>query len=141
MNEHTRWELRSTLMPDVILAAITAFTVDRPRIWKETSHPQVYQVHEVGPEWADVTEGDPFAWSREHYDWSQPGIVTLRQLDSNVADPSGGHIEYRVTADGPGSVIRCERRRAFRSTWTGLIAGSYMRLFGPWICAVSSMPL
>jgi hypothetical protein len=38
----------------------------------------VYQVHEVGPDWAEVTEGSKIAggvWAWERYEWSAPGVV------------------------------------------------------------------
>ncbi len=133
MIEHTTWELRSALRPDAVVAALTAFDDDRVRIWRETSHADVYRVHEVGSDWAEVTEGIPFAWSRERYDWSVPGVVTLRQLDSNIALPAGGLIVYGIEADGTGSRIRCDRHRTFRPTRSGRMAGTYMRLFALWI--------
>jgi len=38
--------------------------------------------------WADVTEGNPWpiglVWERLHYDWSQPGIITGKVIDSNI---------------------------------------------------------
>lgn len=97
MKEHTRWVLRSGLTPDAIVAALTTFTDDRVRIWRETSHPAVYGVHEVGAGWAEVTEGVPYAWSRERYDWSVPRIVSLRQLESNIAIPTEGRISPDLT--------------------------------------------
>jgi hypothetical protein len=133
VKEHTRWVMRSDLSPDAIVAALTTFSDDRARIWRETSHPDVYHVHEVGPDWADVTEGVPSAWSRERYDWSVPGVVTLRQLDSNIAIAADGLIEYRIEPDGTGSVVHCDRRRSFRPTRAGRLAGTYMNVFGSWI--------
>ena len=131
MREHTRWTLRTGLSTTAVIDAITDFGPDRARIWPETSHPAVYVVHEVGDTWAVATEGVPHAWSRERYDWSEAGRVTLEQLDSNVALP-GGRIEYTVTGvNGGGSSIACDRQRTFRGTPRGVIAGTYMRLFGP----------
>ena len=114
VNERTRWTCGRACRPTSCRRALTVFNDDRARIWRETSHPDVYRVHELGPDWADVTEGVPYAWSRERYDWSEPGIITLRQLDSNIAVPSEGLIEYRIEADGSGSLMRCDRRRTFR---------------------------
>ena len=131
--EHTSWTLASSLHPDRVLAALVDFSDERPRIWPETSHPGVYRVHAIGDTWAEVTEGVPFSWSRERYDWSTAGMVVLDQLDSNVAIPAEGRIVYMVTvgAPGDGSDIRCDRRRSFRFTPRGLIAAAIMRTVGP----------
>jgi hypothetical protein len=133
IREHTIWTLTSSLPADRVIAALIAFSDERKRIWAETSHPAVYRVHAVGDTWAEVTEGVPFSWSRERYDWSTPGVVTLNQLESNVAIPAEGRIVYTVTAAGSedSSHIRCDRRRTFRSTPRGLLAGTIMRTLGP----------
>lgn len=131
LREHTTWALDSTLSDDRVVAAIVDFGPDRPRIWPETSHPAVYRVHEVGSTWAEVTEGVSFAWSRERYDWSVPGMVALEQIDSNVAVPADGRIAYAVTSTGSGCHIECDRRRTFRATPRGLVAWSIMRTIGP----------
>ena len=127
--ERTTWVLDSTLKPADVLAALVYFGPDRPRIWTETTHPKIYRVHEVGSTWAIVTEGVPSAWSRERYDWATPGIVTLAQLDSNVALP-GGRIRYTIEASARGSRIACDRARTYLATPDGLLAGIFMRLAG-----------
>lgn len=83
--EETRYELTVSASSADVLLALTDFGPMRPQIWPETSHPRVYRIYEVGGVTADVTEGVPQAWSRERYDWSQPGTVTLTQIDSNVS--------------------------------------------------------
>jgi hypothetical protein len=133
IREHTIWTMTSSLPPDRVIAALIDFSDDRRRIWAETSHRAVYRVHAVGDTWAEVTEGVAFSWSRERYDWSAPGVVTLDQLESNVAIPADGRIVYTVTAagSGVGSHIRCDRRRTFKSSPRGLVAGAIMRTVGP----------
>jgi len=128
--ERTRYELRVDASPHEVIAALVDFGPERRRIWRETSHPAVFRVHRIGDREAEVTEGVPFAWSRERYDWSIPGIVTLTQLDSNVA--RNGLIRYDIQAAGAGSLIRCERYREFHGI-RGRIAGTLMTLAGPWI--------
>lgn len=81
------------------------------------------------PKWAEVTEGIPFSWSRERYDWSTPGRVVLDQLDSNVAFP-GGRIAYTITDSSGGCTVACDRLRRFRHIPRGLLAGTIMRLVG-----------
>ncbi len=121
--ENTRYELSVPFPPDVVLGALLDFSDRRPRVWPETSHPAVYEVHSLDATHAEVTEGVPFAWSRERYDWSEPGVVRLTQLDSNVA--RNGSIQYRVEASGAGTRIVCDRHRAFFG-WRGRLAGLLM---------------
>lgn len=128
--ERTHWELDTHLSVEAVTGALIDFSPRRQVIWKETSDPAVYRVHAVGDVWAEVTEGVSYAWSRERYDWSVPGVVTLTQLDSNIAEPVGT-IRYTITPlpDG-GSRIACERYRVFRGP-RGVLAGILMVVLGP----------
>jgi hypothetical protein len=127
--EHTRWQLDTSLSPEAVIAALVDFSPRRQVIWKETCDPAVYRVHAVGDTWADATEGVAYAWSRERYDWSEPGLVTLTQVDANIAEPVGT-IRYTITSlpDG-GARITCVRYRAFRGP-RGRVLGTFMVLFG-----------
>lgn len=127
--EHTTWALETSMPLDAVLAAIVDFGPNRARIWSETAHPAVLEVHALGETWAEVTEGVPSAWSRERYDWSAPGVVTLTQEDSNVAQP-GGTIHYTLTPTRLGTRIACDRRRTYVVSLDGLVAGTFMRLAG-----------
>jgi hypothetical protein len=128
--EHTRWVLDSPLPVDVVVAALVDFSPRRQVIWKETCDPAVYRVHAVGETWADVTEGLSYAWSRERYDWSVPGVVTLTQLGGNVVE-AVGTIRYEITPrPGGGARIVCERYRRFRGP-RGRLLGTFMVLLGP----------
>jgi hypothetical protein len=130
--EHTRWQLDTPIAADAVIAALVDFSARREEIWKETCDPAVYRVHGVGHTWAEVTEGVSYAWSRERYDWSVPEVVTLTQLDSNIADPVG-RIHYSIASlpDG-GARIVCERYRVFRGL-RGWALGTFMVVFGPQI--------
>ena len=125
--EDTCYELTVPATPGDVLLALTDFGPLRPQIWPETSHPRVYRIHEVGGDTADVTEGLPRTWSRERYDWSQPGIVTLTQIDSNVS--RDGVIRYRLTPSAGGTRIVCERHREFYGL-RGRLAGTVMTTLG-----------
>ena len=130
--EHTRWQLDTSLTADQVVAALVDFSPRREVIWKETCDPAVYRVHAVGHTWAEVTEGVAYAWSREHYDWSVPEVVTLTQLDSNIAEPVG-RISYTVASlPHGGARVVLERYRVFRGP-RGRVLGTFMVLFGPWI--------
>ena len=127
--EHTHWELHTPLSVEAVTDALIDFSPRREVIWKETCDPAVYRVHEVGPTWADATEGVSYAWSRERYDWSIPGLVTLTQLEGNIVDPVGT-IRYEITPrPGGGATIVCERYRRFRGG-RGRVLGTLMVLFG-----------
>ena len=129
LTERTHWELDTPLSVDAVTDALVDFSPRRELVWRETCDPAVYRVHEVGPTWADVTEGVSFAWSRERYDWSVPGLVTLTQLEANIARPVGT-IRYEITArPGGGSRIVCDRHRVFRGP-RGMVLGMFMVLLG-----------
>jgi hypothetical protein len=127
--ERTRWQLDTPLSAGAVLSALVDFSPRRQVIWKETCDPAVYRVHAVGRDWAEVTEGVSYAWSRERYDWSVPEVVTLTQLDANVAQPVGT-IRYTIASlpDGGARVV-CERYRVFRGA-RGRVLGTFMVLFG-----------
>lgn len=127
--ERTRYEMTVPITAATAIAALTDFGENRSRVWPETSHSKVFRLHSLGPTWADVTEGVPFSWSRERYDWSEPGLVRLRQTDSNVALPVGT-IEYRLTDTPVGCEVICERFREFKPTPRGHIAHLIMSRFG-----------
>jgi hypothetical protein len=78
-------ELGSPLSPEAVLAKLVDFSERRPELWPAIDA-DVYRVHDVGDDWADVTEGtDVFGgiWARERYDWSEPGVVRATIQDSN----------------------------------------------------------
>ena len=125
--ERTRYELTVDLPPSRVIATLVDFGQNRVRIWRETSHPRVYRLHRLSEHQAEVTEGVPFAWSRERYDWSESGVVRLTQLESNVA--RNGIIQYEVRAAGRGSAIHCERYREFYGLRSRIV-GTFMVAFG-----------
>jgi hypothetical protein len=89
--------------PERFVAALTDFGPDREKVFGN-SQGSYLKVHEVGPDWAEVTEGSTAGggiWQRYRYDWSTPGEVRLEVLDSN-AFGKGSYWHYRVTPDGSG---------------------------------------
>lgn len=92
--------------PERFVQALTDFGHDRAVIWGN-SRPEYLTVHDLGPSWADVTEGSPAGggiWQRYRYDWSTPGLVRLEVLDSNAFGP-GSVWEYRLTGDPTGTRV------------------------------------
>ena len=100
-------EVTTTTPPEVILGALTDFSPRRPELWPNLS-PKLYQVHSVGQDEAEVTEGTAVlggVWERTHYDWSEPGVVLIEVEDSN-AFATGSWWRYQVEPVGSGSRVR-----------------------------------
>lgn len=120
----------SDLPDDKVLAAITDFTEHRPTLWPNID-PGVYKVHELGGDWADVTEGSSIAggvWAHEHYDWSTPGVVRATLQESNIF--KSGFWEMRVsTVNGKTRIEILQDRQA--KGLKGLLLGAMMTLMGP----------
>ncbi len=92
--------------PERFVAALTDFGGDREELFGN-SHNGYLTVHELGPDWADVTEGSSAGggiWQRTRYDWSTPGEVRLEVLDSN-AFGKGSYWRYRISPDGSGGCV------------------------------------
>jgi len=68
----------SDLPPETILAAALDFSPRRAQLWPDV-HVEYLQVHELGEDHADVTEGNPwpigYVWERLRYDWSDPRAI------------------------------------------------------------------
>ena len=89
--------LETAIPAQRVLAAAVDFSEGRPEVWPNISR-RFYNVHDVGENCADVTEGSDTMggiWARERYDWSVPGTVRATVQDSNVFQP-GGTWEIRI---------------------------------------------
>jgi len=85
----------TTATPEQFVAALTDFGPDRSKIWGASDNGYL-KVHNRGPAEADVTEGSRGVWERLHYDWSDPGHITLTTTDSNTWGGNSGHT-YTLT--------------------------------------------
>jgi hypothetical protein len=115
---------------ETVLAAITDFTSRRPEIWPNID-PNVYRVHELGADWADVTEGSKIAggvWARERYDWSVPGVVRATLQESNIF--ASGFWEMKVIATDGRTHIEIHQDRQAKG-FKGRLLGAMMALMGP----------
>jgi hypothetical protein len=128
--EDTHFELHLRCSAAEALEALNDFSPLRPRIWPETSDPRVYRIHCLGVDEAEVTEGTRSTWSRERYDWSVPGVVTLTQLDSNISH--NGTIRYQIIEEEGGTRIVCDRHREFYGA-RGRLAGTLMTALGAFV--------
>lgn len=103
-----RYAADGAISPEQFIAALTDVGDRRPQVWPNLDA-KLYRLHERGDTWADVTEGTDVlggVWAREHYDWSEPGHVRLRLVESAHFRPRTT-IESRVTP-GPGGGCHVE---------------------------------
>jgi hypothetical protein len=101
------FELTTTVAPERFIAALTDFSPARAETWPNVDAEHL-KVHEVGPTWADVTEGSSLAggvWERNRYDWSTPGMVRVLTSESNTWRPGSSWL-YMVEPAGTGSHIK-----------------------------------
>jgi hypothetical protein len=85
----------STLSPEQFIAGLTDFGPGRSEVFAKSADDYL-QVHHVGSDNADVTEGSGGVWERLHYDWSDPHRVVLTTTDSNVFGGKSGYV-YTLT--------------------------------------------
>ncbi len=124
------FEVSSGVPPERFIQALTDFSPARAELWPNVDA-QHLQMHEVGDDWADVTEGSSFAggvWERNRYDWSEPGTVRVETVESNTWKPGSSWL-YRVEPAGTGSRIRVSVDRR-PSTLKGRLVVVLLALFG-----------
>ncbi len=99
---------RTIISAEQFVAALTNFGPERGTIWGN-SQPTHFVLHGICANEAEVTEGSKVfggVWERVHYDWSIPGIVKIRTIDSNIwANDSGWHYKLEQADDGNGILI------------------------------------
>lgn len=117
------FELSTNLSPEEVVRVLTDFSPRRAEVWRNIDQAHL-KVHDKGPGWADVTEGNSLAggvWERNRYEWGkEPGRVTIKTLDSNVWTPGDGW-DYRVTPASGGSRISVDVTRHGRGAKGALI--------------------
>lgn len=85
----------TTSTPEQLLAALTDFGPGRSKLFGNSAD-EYLEVHDQGPDHADVTEGSGGIWERLAYDWSDPHRVVMTTTDSNVWGGASGHT-YTLT--------------------------------------------
>lgn len=124
-----RFHLDSSLAPSEALAVLTDFGPSRVKDWP-TIDADHFAVHEVGDNWAEVTEGTSAAWERERYEWdAQAGRVTITTLDSKLFGPGGGWV-FQLTPQHGGTRVDVELTRQPK-TVKGKILASLLPLVAP----------
>jgi hypothetical protein len=107
------FEVESPAGPETVLANLVDFGERRPQLWPAID-PDVYEVHRVGEDWAEVTEGTDVMggiWARERYDWSEPGVVRATIQDSNFWHPGGTWTLRAERGSNGGSRLSVTRDR------------------------------
>ena len=91
----------TTSTPEQFVAGLTDFGPGRSELFGRSADGYL-EVHDQGPDYADVTEGSGGVWERLHYDWSDPNHVVLTTTDSNLWGGASGHT-YTFTSQSNGT--------------------------------------
>ena len=91
----------TTATPEQFVAGLTDFGPGRAELFPNSADDYL-EVHDKGPDSADVTEGSKNIWERLHYDWSNPNRIVLTTTDSNVWGGASGHT-YTLTTKPDGT--------------------------------------
>lgn len=125
---HVIVEKDTRLPPDEIIGALTDFSERRLDLWPNIDR-KYYQVHQVSTAAAEVTEGSNGIWERTRYDWSEPGKVRIRVVESNTFRP-GSYWLYSVEPRREGgSHVHLEFLRRPRNA-KGLVVSALLSLAG-----------
>jgi hypothetical protein len=117
----TRFTVHTSLSPAETMNLITDFGPDRATRWPNVDEAH-FQVHDQGPDWAEVTEGNSMGWERERYSWdSAAGTVSIDTLDSNLWDTGSGW-RYVLTPAAGGTDLEVTLTRLPRSFKGRLVA-------------------
>ncbi len=124
-----RFRVITPLPPDRVLGVLTDFSDRRPVIWPNIDHGH-FRVHDQGPGWAEVTEGNVLAWERNRYEWNAgAGEVIVTAVESDSWAP-GSQWRYRLQPSAAGGtqvdVTVVRTGRGLR----GRLLGSVLSVFG-----------
>lgn len=110
----TQFTVHTALSPGDVMTVFTDFGADRARRWPNVDEAH-FTVHERGPDWAEVTEGNSLGWERERYSWdAEAGTVTIETLDSNLWAPGSGW-RYQLTPADDGTDVHVTLTRVGKS--------------------------
>jgi hypothetical protein len=124
----TRFTVRTSLSPSDAMALITDFGPDRATAWPNVDEAH-FKVHEQGPGWAEVTEGNAMGWERERYSWdAAAGTVAIDTLDSNLWGPGSGW-RYELSPAAGGTDVQVSLTRVPKS-FRGRLVGALIPIVG-----------
>jgi hypothetical protein len=119
----TRFTVHTSLSPSEVLGLFTDFGPDRTSRWPNVDDAH-FKVHNLGPDWAEVTEGNAMGWERERYSWdAAASTVAIDTLDSNLwGQGSGWHYELTPAAGGTDVHVTLTRvPKSFRGRLIGAL--------------------
>jgi hypothetical protein len=118
----------TSLSPQEAIRRLTDFGPNRAETWPNVEAGGV-KVHDRGPDWADVTEGNRFAWERERYQWdTESGTVSSVTTDSNVWQ-SGPAWSYRLIPQPSGTRVDVTAHREGKGL-KGKLVGALLSIIG-----------
>lgn len=124
----TQFTVHTSLSPSEVLGLLTDFGPDRASQWPNVDDAH-FKVHELGPDWAEVTEGTGLGWERERYSWDAgAGTVTIDTLDSNLWGPGSGW-RYELTSVSGGTDVQVTLTRV-PSSFRGRLVGALIPILG-----------
>ena len=124
-----RFHFTSSLNPSQVREALTDFGPSRPAAWPSIDA-EHFIVHEIGDNWAVVTEGTASAWERARYEWEPNGDrVTITTQDSKLFGPGGGWV-FQLIPEGTGTRVHVELTRSPKAL-KGMLLASLLPLIGP----------
>ena len=116
----------TTLTPEQYIAGLTDFGLGRAKLFGNSAD-EYLKVHYKSATHADVTEGSGGIWERLLYDWSDPTLVVLTTIDSNVWGGASGHT-YTFTRHSDGTtdidVAVVREGKNLKGQLLGLVLGS-----------------
>jgi hypothetical protein len=124
----TQFTVHTSLSPSEVLGLLTDFGPDRASHWPNVDDAH-FKVHELGPDWAEVTEGTAIGWERERYAWdAAAGTVTVDTLDSNLWGPTSGW-RYKLVRAAGGTDVQVRLTRVPNSL-RGRLIGALIPILG-----------
>ena len=124
----TRFTVHTGLSPSEVLDLFTDFGPERASRWPNVDAAH-FKVHELGPDWAEVTEGNAMGWERERYSWdAAAGTVAIDTLDSNLWGQGSGW-RYQLTSAAGGTDVQVTLTRVPKSL-LGRLVGALIPIVG-----------
>ena len=124
----TQFTVHTSLSPSEVVDLFTDFGPDRASRWPNVDDAH-FKVHDQGPDWAEVTEGNKMGWERERYSWdAAAGTVAIDTLDSNLWGQGSGW-RYELAESAAGTDVQVTLTRVGKSI-RGKLIGALIPLVG-----------
>jgi hypothetical protein len=129
----TEFTVHTSLSPAEVMTLFTDFGPDRAKRWPNVDEGR-FEVHDQGPDWAEVTEGNAMGWERERYSWNaDTGTITIDTLESNLWGPGSGW-RYQLTEADGGTDVHVALNRAGKGV-KGRLVGALIPVAGSRVLA------